>query len=277
MGELLLWSALADRQTRLGLTLPPLNPLEQPSYARWQAFASAAGLPCLFEVGGPEGLAYSENLAAADALLTTSVAEGFGLVFLECWLVGRPLLGRDLPEITADFVRSGIRFPGLQAHLGIPVDWLDWQAFRATMVEAFLRVLEAYGQPLPTGETLGRQVDQLGEGGVVDFGRCGSAAQRQVIQRVVGDAGCRQQLLGLNPAVAEALGRKVGDRGHIDENARIVRREYSLVPSGRRLGAVYQRVAGSPRGDDLRPLAEGHRVLDHFLDLSRFCPLRVES
>ena len=37
----------------------------------------------------------------------TSLAEGFGMVFLESWLAECPLLGRDLPEITRDFVEAG--------------------------------------------------------------------------------------------------------------------------------------------------------------------------
>ena len=37
---------------------------------------------------------FAALLASAHALVTTSVAEGFGLAFLEPWLMGRPLAGR---------------------------------------------------------------------------------------------------------------------------------------------------------------------------------------
>ena len=44
-------------------------------------------------------------MASAHRLVTTSVAEGFGLAFLEPWLFGKGLLGRNLPEITVDFAK----------------------------------------------------------------------------------------------------------------------------------------------------------------------------
>ena len=64
-------------------------------------------------MGAPGGLEFFENLAAADAVATTSLAEGFGMVFLEAWLAGRPLVGRDLPswglpakpQLTERFIR----------------------------------------------------------------------------------------------------------------------------------------------------------------------------
>jgi glycosyltransferase involved in cell wall biosynthesis len=277
IGELLLWSALADRQTSFALTLPPLNPIEQPSYGRWKEFAVAHELPCVFEVGGPAGLAFTENLAAADAIVTTSVAEGFGLVFLESWLVGRPLVGRDLPAITADFARAGIRFAGLQPQLWIPIEWLKENVFRSAIVDAYQDVLASYGQSSPSADALDRQVDALVHDGLVDFGSCSVSMQRQVIQRVADDSGHRDRLLELNPSIAEALTSSTADATLVENNARIVRSQYSLARSGRLLLEIYQRVAGSDRDGELQPLARGQRVLDNFLDLSRFHPLRVES
>ena len=42
-------------------------------------------------------------VAHAKAIVSTSVAEGFGLGFLEPWIFGKGLCGRDIPEITSDF------------------------------------------------------------------------------------------------------------------------------------------------------------------------------
>ncbi|MDH3717626.1 MAG: hypothetical protein OES79_05835 [Planctomycetota bacterium] len=277
IGELLLWSALADRQTSFALTLAPLNPVEQPSYGRWKKFAAAHDLPCVFEVGGPAGLAYTENLAAADVIVTTSVAEGFGLVFLESWLAGRPLVGRDLPAITADFVRAGIHFAGLQPQLWIPIGWLNEHVFRSTIADAYQDVLASYGQASPSPDALDRQVDALVHDGLVDFGSCSVSMQRQVIQRVADDSRDRDRLLEINPWIAEALTSGTADTTLVEHNARIVRSQYSLASSGCRLLEIYQRVAGSDRDGELQPLARGQRVLDNFLGLSRFHPLRVES
>jgi glycosyltransferase involved in cell wall biosynthesis len=45
---------------------------------------------------------------ATDAILTTSTQEGFGYAFLEGWLCSKPVVGRNIPEVTRDFVAAGM-------------------------------------------------------------------------------------------------------------------------------------------------------------------------
>lgn len=45
---------------------------------------------------------------AAEAILTTSKQEGFGYAFLEGWLCGKAVVGRDIPEVTRDFTAAGM-------------------------------------------------------------------------------------------------------------------------------------------------------------------------
>ncbi|MCH7988084.1 MAG: hypothetical protein IID46_02915, partial [Planctomycetes bacterium] len=99
LGEALLWSLLAGNSTVVGITLAPINPAEQARYTGWKNLAAELDLPCRFETGEEQGLGFAENLAAADLILTTSVAEGFGMVFLESWLSDCHLAGRNLPEV----------------------------------------------------------------------------------------------------------------------------------------------------------------------------------
>jgi len=50
---------------------------------------------------------------AARAILTTSTQEGFGYAFLEGWLAGKLVIGRDLPEVTQDFKAAGLKLDHL--------------------------------------------------------------------------------------------------------------------------------------------------------------------
>ncbi|MFW6231072.1 MAG: hypothetical protein ACOC32_03540 [Nanoarchaeota archaeon] len=50
----------------------------------------------------------ADFLAASDYVLTTSVREGFGYAFLEPWVSGRPVFGRDISYVTDDFKRNGL-------------------------------------------------------------------------------------------------------------------------------------------------------------------------
>ena len=44
----------------------------------------------------------------SQAIVSTSVAEGFGLGFLEPWAFDKGLCGRNIREITQDFEKLGI-------------------------------------------------------------------------------------------------------------------------------------------------------------------------
>ncbi len=66
-------------------------------------------------------------LTAAHALVTTSVAEGFGLAFLEPWLANRPLFGRKLPEVTEGNKKAGVNLASLYTRLDV-----CWRGFSAS-------------------------------------------------------------------------------------------------------------------------------------------------
>ena len=235
----------------------------------WKDLAAELQLPCRFEVGEPERLSFAENLAAADAILTTSLAEGFGMVFLEAWLTGRSLQGRDLPEITADFTSAGLDLSALHPTLDVPADWIDRNRLRQLMWQGYEATLAAYSLDSPSDAAA--QLDAKLAGATVDFGDLEETFQADIIQKVAQDAGARRALIEANGWMATA-DRTTADQ--IAENASVVRREFSLEPSGTRLAAVYQAVlAGSP-DPPIQPLAAPQAILDRFLSVDRFRLLR---
>lgn len=52
----------------------------------------------------------SDFMLASEVVLLTSLQEGFGLTYLEAAATGRPLIARDLPNITPDLTQFGFRF-----------------------------------------------------------------------------------------------------------------------------------------------------------------------
>jgi len=66
------------------------------------------------------GKAFADPLPLFDiacAVLTTSKVEGFGYAFLEGWLRRKLVFGRDIPEVTRDFVAAGMDFRHLYHEL----------------------------------------------------------------------------------------------------------------------------------------------------------------
>ena len=114
LGEFILLASLFQAKANWITTLPPLNPVEKVEYDKWKKFCSQEEIPLVFEAG--EICSFGEVMALADRCVTTSTREGFGMVFLESWLFGMPIVGRDLP-VSKDFRDAGIKFDGLYKNL----------------------------------------------------------------------------------------------------------------------------------------------------------------
>jgi hypothetical protein len=276
LGEALLWAAAAGSAAALGVTLPPLNPIEKPGYARWRAVAAELQIPCHFEVGGDRGLSLAENLAACNRVLTTSLAEGFGMVFLEACLAQRPLVGRDLPEVTEDFVRRGMTFDSLHSRLDVPLDWLKPRELLDAWARALGAALEAYGRRPPSQRELQECLDEKLRNGRVDFGDLDTALQERVLRRVCGERRDRHVLIELNRWLdVTATCDEAGCVAEAERNAAVVRAEYSLDASGRRLSEIYREAMADPRHRPPGALNHGERILDAFLRFARFRPVRI--
>jgi len=83
-----------------------------------------------------------ELLAASEAVLLTSLQEGFGLPFLEAAAARRPLIARALPNIAPDLARFGFRFPQHYAEIRVDAGLFDWKAERARQTKLFRVWLE---------------------------------------------------------------------------------------------------------------------------------------
>jgi len=86
------------------------------------------------EAGKPS---VAELLAASEAVLLTSVQEGFGLPYLEAAAAQRPLIARRLPNIASDLDQFGFRFPQAYDDILIAPGLFDWRAEQARQTKLF--------------------------------------------------------------------------------------------------------------------------------------------
>jgi hypothetical protein len=271
LGEFLLWAVLADKPTTLGITLAPLNPAEQTRYRHWKDVAAECRLRCHFETGEKWGLTFEENMAAADRILTTSVAEGFGMVYLEAWLAERGLAGRNLPEVTSDFVEAGLELDSLYDRLNVPLEWVGQEAFRRLLAGVCSDVLSAYGREVPSRQQLDRVFAAKQTNGLVDFADLNERLQEHVIRKAAGNTMFRDELLELNPVLRRST---EVDAQTIARNKQVIEKTYAIEPSGHRLLAIFQALLTAERSQPVSSLAHGQEILDSFLDLTRVRPIR---
>lgn len=266
LGEFLLW-AVSALDFRFAVTLAPKNPDARPGYDSWVRFAEKAALPVTFEFGGHTDLSFPQVLASAAAVGTTSVGEGFGLAFLEPWLAGTPVIGRDLPDITRDFTDHGIDLNPLYERLDVPLEWVGEHALRDAFARDMARSWESYGREL-TAEGVDRALaSAVQDGTTVDFGRLDEPLQKRALTALQGD---RDLQLTLRGRVLDGMhaGRALAER-----NVALVRGHFGLNAYGDKLQALYQTVADSPA--DSPQSLDPQRVLDAFLDPTSFMLLRT--
>jgi len=86
---------------------------------------------------GTSAPSVAELLSASEAVMLTSIQEGFGLPFLEAAAAGRPLIARKLPNVAPDLEQFGFRFPQYYDELLVSPALFDWSAERRRQTGAF--------------------------------------------------------------------------------------------------------------------------------------------
>ncbi len=274
IGELLMWSALMRTKAFFGVTLAPNNVAELPAYNRWKGMTKEAGLRCIFELGAK--LSFQESLAAADALITTSVAEGCGMVFLEAQLAGHSLLGRKLPEITDEFEQNHIDLSFLYDRFAIPIDLIGRDHLRQQIVVAYQKTISAFDRKSYNDSELMDSFDRLIADGTIDFAMLTPEIQSRLILEASNSEQYCEKLLEENPLISVAQDR-ITESQIVSKNAKAVRAHYCPLSCGQRLQEMYRRLLVVDREEAVAVLARCDELLDFFLEIERFRPVRSMS
>ncbi len=118
IGEFILMATLYNTRADFVITLAPLNPVEIPAYNRWKKFCRQHVPNMHFEAG--VSVDFSDLVAASDFCINTSKREGFGMVYLEPWLLETPVIGRNISCVTSDLANQGIVFPRMYDEFRVP-------------------------------------------------------------------------------------------------------------------------------------------------------------
>ncbi len=263
MGEFIFWATLAQGDEIFGTSLPPNNPDSFPIYNLWKQLVKELKLPIEFELGKKH--AFGDLVASADSFITTSIAEGFGLAFLEPFVGHKPLVGRNLPEITHDFTSVGITLENLYTDLPIPMDWVDRKLFEETFEAELRQYYQAYGQAIGA-DILKQGLESVIIDDHVDFGRLDETLQSKVIRQVHQSTEKKayfQPRLIDQPLAEE---KQAANRSIISE-------QFCLESYGNSLAELYKKLSNS-RVSDVKYL-NSQDVLRVFLDPARFYLLRT--
>jgi glycosyltransferase involved in cell wall biosynthesis len=127
----------------------------------------------------------SELLAASEAVLLTSVQEGFGLPYLEAAAAGRPLIARNLPNVAPDLARLGFRFPQNYDDVLVPTSLLDWRSECRRQRLLFARWRRQLPSAWRARTGLPAWLDSGADGAPVPFSRLTLTGQLEVLAQPV--------------------------------------------------------------------------------------------
>ena len=266
IGEFLFWSVFAQENDIFAITRAPKNPLALPIYEDWVAFATSLALPVKFAFGNHWQADFTSLLQSAHALVTTSVAEGFGLAFLEPWLLSRPLLGRNLPEITDAIKSTGVDLSTLYNRLDVLLEWVSKHDFEQEVARHLQTAYTAYGRTAHAND-IQRAVASAIKDESIDFGKLHEKFQKSIIQQLVKAPSLRKEIAPSTLEQTQATSEL------FERNQKTIIEQFNLEKYGQRLLQLYRTVAAS-KAEALSEF-DADVLLDQFLAPERFCLLRT--
>ena len=156
LGETLLLAAHAPSGKRFAISRRPDQPNWQALHDHWSRLAEELDLPIEFAVTDRlpptdgAGTSFTDWLQHSSHLLTTSVAEGFGLTFLEGAALQIPVIGRRLTELDPDL--ESLPLDRLYTRLLVPTAWLDIDKLEKLTADSLSRIFRSYDLPIPQHE-----------------------------------------------------------------------------------------------------------------------------
>lgn len=139
IGEYILLAAAFADTANFIVTLPPLNPVEIEPYNQWLDFCKENDINLIFEAGIK--LEFEWVMKGADVCFTTSIMEGFGMVFVEPWLWGTPVAGREIPAVLPDMRELGLNYPLIYEKVEVRWEnkWVDFPVLEMTEQMSVIR------------------------------------------------------------------------------------------------------------------------------------------
>jgi hypothetical protein len=266
IGESILLSLFFKNAAPLVITLPPSSPMDLKSYVGWKAFVKDHHLSVEFDSGLHND--FESMVQKSNFMITTSVTEGFGFAFLEPWLYGKLLWGRNLTDTCRDFQQNGIDFNHLYTELHVPLDWMDYRHFYQKWHGCVLKTCRWFNFQL-NEDNVTAAFDSITRSGTIDFGLLDEGSQKQILLRVIRDKNAYRKLMRVNPFLLNP-GAVMDKPKLIRKNKAAIEANYNQTQYRQRLMETYQKVSTTP----IKQKIDKTVLISAFLNLEKFSLLK---
>ncbi|MDA9840298.1 hypothetical protein N9C08_00545 [Rubripirellula sp.] len=278
LGEFLLLSQFCSENRYCAITLSPTTSIEKKSYERWRGVAEKYAPRAIFDAGHRDDVTFQDNLLASDFVLSTSVAEGFGMAFLEPWLFGRRVVARRLDNVVPDFESLGLNLSSFYSSIMIPGDpsWVEAcrNELHAAFNMAWDSLFESKNLKVSHHQFLG-PIEKCHD--AIDFALLSPSRQIDVLQRFFSDKGFRLAVQKYSSELIQMLG-EIGCEDVINQNVKIVNQEFSSRAVRERLLNSYRNILSSEvASPESWPDKRLQGALDLLTSRRPFYPCRTEE
>ena len=277
VGEFLLLSQLSCEDRYSAITLSPATTVEASSYKRWKGIAEHYAPRAVFDAGHQEDITFRDNLVASDLVLSTSVAEGFGMAFLEPWLFGRGVVARRLGNVVPDFESCGLDLARFYQFIMIPGDpsWIESCRHECenAFQESWSGIPASILPEISSTQLFGGSENKTDQ---IDFAFLSPERQIEVLRKIHSDRGFLAAVREGSPDLVKALNEPVSDEV-IRHNSEIIRSEFGLSSMRDRLFQLYERLLASDIDSKITNLSRADSVMDLLMRRQVFYPCRTEQ
>lgn len=238
---------VSDEPANLVVTLPGVSEREAPYSALVQRSFEEGLIPGMWGIGtnlSEAGIGFQELALSSDCVVSSSVQEGFGYLFIDGRRWRKPVFARylDILEGITEVV------DGKSAHfyreLAVPVD----DATRQRLSRAYRARAESVSPFLPAAATerLLASIEDAFSREIADFSFLSVDDQRKLLERT-SDPGVRSQIAVLNRGPLDALVRLMSRRP--EEIGERIRAHFSLETFSMTLRRILEGFASSQSSD----------------------------
>lgn len=234
-----LFTRIAVEPANLIITLPGVSEKEAPYSALVQTCYERGLIPGMSGIGtalGEAGIGFQELALSTDCVVSSSVQEGFGYLFIDGrrWL--KPVFGRylDILEGIEDIVDGeGAYF---YREFKVPIA----SSMRKKLLHAYRSRVTAISLHLPPSahDSLFAEIDRSFRDRAVDFSYLSVSDQLSVLEKAARDSGVREDIAGLNRVHLDALSRLMN--GHTRDIGERIQRHFSLETFAAELGRILE-------------------------------------
>ncbi len=267
IGEAILLSLYFKDNTSLKITLPPGSYRDIVSHNSWKQFVGKNSLKVVFEASLSQN--YLDLVKSAKFVITTSITEGFGFVFLEPYTADKIVKGRKLNDICCDFEKKGILLNSMYDSLIVPLSFVDKENFYAKWEESVLKSYACFNRFIEKKEIKEKFKKIISNNHCIDFGMLHEENQKKVLSKIILDNKCRQEVLSLNPFLSEINNTDIY-KNNICRNKQKVLSNYNIDKYSDKLKDIYDKVISIKVCHKI----DKNFLLNKFLDLEKFSLLK---